>query len=168
MHPSSCLPGFSRGAHNVMDSTFYCQETLHRFFCPRQQASQGILCFPGREGDCGAPVPTKRCHLEEPFEYPLAAPLSRLVKAEEPHPVCLPLRSSPMAAAASSLAPMEALLQPSKTDSIAGSWSKVGVSTPLQPQPQDLEAKLPDVASPASSRAMLSPLICYWYDKSVI
>lgn len=162
MHPSSFLPRGSQGAHNVMDGTVYCQNMLHGFFCPRQP---GDTLFPrlSRWSRCTC------AHKTPPHGGTFwISPGCPIVKGSKGRRTTPPLPAAEVfpygcctrSARASNPAPMEALLQLSQTGSIAGSQSKVGVSTPLQPQSQDLEAKLPDVASPASPRAMLPPLVC--------
>ncbi len=69
------FPGGAWGADEVVDGPFHCQKPLVRLLpphYPQWQGCQGVRGHsPGGESDRGAPVPTKRRHLEEPSASPV-------------------------------------------------------------------------------------------------
>ncbi len=76
---SAFLPRGAWGADEVADGPFHGQKPLvgllHPHY-PRRRSGQGVRGHsPGGESDRGAPVPTKRRHLEEPSTSPRPRPV---------------------------------------------------------------------------------------------
>ncbi len=73
--PGAFLPGGAWGADEVVDGPFHGQKPLVRLLHPhysRRRSGQGVSGHsPGRESNRGAPVHTKRRHLEEPSASPV-------------------------------------------------------------------------------------------------
>ncbi len=75
LYSGAFLPGSAWGADKVVDGPFHGQKPLVRLLHPhylRRRSGQGVRGHsPGGESDRGAPVPTKRRHLEEPSASPV-------------------------------------------------------------------------------------------------